>query len=115
MTVLVSGGAGYIGAHAVLAPVDAGERVVVRDDLSTGIRDVVPGGVPLVVCDVANPGLVAGTSAERGVERGFPARGAQPLRPLQADEQADDRGRRFADLDAIVAQAFAWERRLAER
>jgi len=36
MAVLVTGGAGYIGSHMVLALVDAGEEVVVLDDLSTG-------------------------------------------------------------------------------
>jgi len=38
MTVLVTGGAGYIGSHMVLELVDAGERVVVLDNLSTGFR-----------------------------------------------------------------------------
>ena len=36
MTVLVTGGAGYIGSHMVYALVDAGERVVVLDNLTTG-------------------------------------------------------------------------------
>ena len=42
MTVLVTGGAGYIGGHMVLALLDAGEKVVVVDDLSTGFRWAVP-------------------------------------------------------------------------
>ena len=37
MTVLVTGGAGYIGSHTVHALIDAGERVLVLDNLSTGI------------------------------------------------------------------------------
>ena len=44
--VLVTGGAGYIGSHAVLALKDAGWRVAVIDDLSTGSREAVPDGVP---------------------------------------------------------------------
>ncbi len=36
MSVLVTGGAGYIGSHMVLALADAGEDVVVLDNLSTG-------------------------------------------------------------------------------
>lgn len=49
MTWLITGGAGYIGAHVVRAMLDAGERAVVYDDLSTGIADRVPQGVPLEV------------------------------------------------------------------
>ncbi len=45
-TVLVTGGAGYIGSHAVLALRDAGRSVAVVDDLSTGSRGAVPPGVP---------------------------------------------------------------------
>jgi UDP-glucose 4-epimerase len=44
--VLVTGGAGYIGSHAVLALRDAGWSVYVIDDLSTGTRHVVPDDVP---------------------------------------------------------------------
>ncbi|WP_037675283.1 UDP-glucose 4-epimerase GalE [Streptomyces griseus] len=49
MTWLITGGAGYIGAHVVRAMTQAGERAVVYDDLSTGIAERVPEGVPLVV------------------------------------------------------------------
>lgn len=48
MTWLITGGAGYIGAHVVRAMTGAGERVVVYDDLSTGIAARVPSDVPLV-------------------------------------------------------------------
>ncbi|MEU6813019.1 UDP-glucose 4-epimerase GalE [Streptomyces sp. NPDC046831] len=49
MTWLITGGAGYIGAHVVRALTTAGERAVVYDDLSTGRADRLPEGVPLVV------------------------------------------------------------------
>ncbi|SDP44648.1 UDP-glucose 4-epimerase [Streptomyces sp. cf386] len=49
MTWLITGGAGYIGAHVVRAMTEAGEHAVVYDDLSTGIIERVPDGVPLVV------------------------------------------------------------------
>ncbi|MGW0913157.1 UDP-glucose 4-epimerase GalE [Streptomyces sp. NPDC002784] len=49
MTWLITGGAGYIGAHVVRAMSEAGERTVVYDDLSTGLSERVPDGVPLVV------------------------------------------------------------------
>ncbi|MDX1574545.1 MAG: UDP-glucose 4-epimerase GalE [Kiloniellales bacterium] len=59
MKVLVTGGAGYIGSHVVLACLGAGHEVVVIDDLSTGRREAVPRGVPLIVGDVGDAGLVA--------------------------------------------------------
>lgn len=48
MTWLITGGAGYIGAHVAQAMVAAGERVAVLDDLSSGVADRLPEGVPLV-------------------------------------------------------------------
>ena len=56
--VLVTGGAGYIGSHAVLALLDAGWPVAVIDDLSNGSRDVVPEGVPFYEGDIADRDLV---------------------------------------------------------
>jgi UDP-glucose 4-epimerase len=50
--VLVTGGAGYIGSHIVLALRAEGRPVVVLDDLSTGRREALPGDVPLIVGDV---------------------------------------------------------------
>jgi UDP-glucose 4-epimerase len=47
--VLVTGGAGYIGSHVVLALVEAGYLVVVLDDLSTGHSDLLPDAVPLQI------------------------------------------------------------------
>ncbi|MGW2225360.1 UDP-glucose 4-epimerase GalE [Streptomyces formicae] len=52
MTWLITGGAGYIGAHVVRAMTAAGETAVVYDDLSTGDAGRVPAGVPLVVGSV---------------------------------------------------------------
>jgi len=60
-TVLVTGGAGYIGSHAVLALRDAGYDVVVIDNLSTGFRWALPADVPLVEGDVADAALVGRT------------------------------------------------------
>jgi UDP-glucose 4-epimerase len=59
MTVLVTGGAGYIGSHMVLELADAGERAVVLDNLSTGHDWAVAQGVPLVVGDSGDQELVA--------------------------------------------------------
>ncbi|WP_103120559.1 UDP-glucose 4-epimerase GalE [Methylopila sp. Yamaguchi] len=57
-TVLVTGGAGYIGSHMILALRDAGRPVVVLDDLSTGLAEAVPAGVPLVRGCVGDADLV---------------------------------------------------------
>ena len=59
MTVLVTGGAGYIGSHTVHALNDAGERVVVLDNLSTGFASALPNGMLPVVGDVGDKALVA--------------------------------------------------------
>jgi UDP-glucose 4-epimerase len=66
-TWLVTGGAGYIGAHVVRALVDAGEQPVVLDDLSTGAADRV-GDVPLVVGSVLEEDLVRRTLREHAVD-----------------------------------------------
>jgi len=68
MTVLVTGGAGYIGSHMAHALVDAGERVVVLDNLSTGLREAVPLGVPLIAGDIGDRQLVDKLIADYGVE-----------------------------------------------
>ena len=56
--VLVTGGAGYIGSHVVLALRAAGWPVVVLDDLSTGRRAALPADVPLIVGDVGDRALL---------------------------------------------------------
>lgn len=68
MPVLVTGGAGYIGSHMVLALRDAGEQVVVLDNLSTGFRQAVPADVPLVVGDVGDEALVATLITRHGID-----------------------------------------------
>jgi UDP-glucose 4-epimerase len=68
MTVLVTGGAGYIGSHMVLDLLDAGETPVVLDDLSTGFRWAVPEGVPLVVGDFGDEDFVTETLARYDVD-----------------------------------------------
>ncbi len=56
---LVTGGAGYIGSHMVLALLDAGQEVLVLDDLSTGFRRAVPARVQLIEGDCGDEALVA--------------------------------------------------------
>lgn len=59
MTVLVTGGAGYIGSHMVLELLDKGEEVIILDNLSTGFEWIVPKGVRLFVGETGNQSLVA--------------------------------------------------------
>jgi len=59
MSVLVTGGAGYIGSHMVHELRDAGKRLVVLDNLSTGHSWAIPGDVPLITGDICNQKLVA--------------------------------------------------------
>ena len=66
--VLVTGGAGYIGSHAVLALIDAGHCPVVVDNLTTGFRKAIPDGVPFHHGDIANEALVAKIIIEHHVE-----------------------------------------------
>jgi UDP-glucose 4-epimerase len=68
MTVLVTGGAGYIGSHMVHALVDAGERVVVVDNLSTGFRWAIPAEVPLVVGETGDSALMGSLMTQHGVD-----------------------------------------------
>ncbi len=65
-SVLVTGGAGYIGSHAVMELVGAGWRPVVLDNLSTGYVDLVTDGVPLVEGDAGDGDLVRRTIADHG-------------------------------------------------
>ena len=68
MTVLVTGGAGYIGGHMVLGLLDAGEKVVVLDDLSTGFAWAVPEGVELVVADFGDMERVERLIGEKDID-----------------------------------------------
>ena len=68
MSVLVTGGAGYIGGHMALGLVDAGEKVVVVDNLSTGFAWGVPEGAKLVVGDFGDADLVARLIEEHEID-----------------------------------------------
>jgi UDP-glucose 4-epimerase len=68
MSILVTGGAGYIGSHMVLALTDAGQRVVVLDNLSTGFRWAVDPRAMLVEGDTGDEALVAQLIKAHAVE-----------------------------------------------
>ncbi|MEV8311760.1 UDP-glucose 4-epimerase GalE [Streptomyces flavidovirens] len=67
MTWLITGGAGYIGAHVARTMAAAGERVVVLDDVSSGIPQRLPEDIALVRGSVLDRELLDRTLAEHGV------------------------------------------------
>jgi UDP-glucose 4-epimerase len=68
MGVLVTGGAGFIGSHMVLELLDAGEDVVVLDNLSTGFRWAVPDQAEFVEGDVGDHALVRRLLSGHGID-----------------------------------------------
>ena len=68
MTILVTGGAGYIGSHMVHELVDAGEPVVVLDNLSTGFRFLVPSAVPFVAGSTGDRALLEKTLRQHNID-----------------------------------------------
>jgi UDP-glucose 4-epimerase len=67
MKVLVAGGAGYIGSHVVLELQQAGQQVVVLDNLQTGHRQAV-NNIPLILGDIADEVLVGRLISEYGID-----------------------------------------------
>jgi len=68
MSVLVTGGAGYIGSHTVHELIDAGEDVLVVDNLSTGIASSLPAAAKLVIGNIGDQALIASLIDSHGVE-----------------------------------------------
>ena len=67
MSILITGGAGYIGSHMIFELLDAGEQVIVLDDLSTGFRWAVPETVQMAVGSVGDAALVSGLIRDHGI------------------------------------------------
>lgn len=92
MSWLVTGGAGYIGAHVVRAFRAQGIDTVVVDDLSSGRRGFVPEGAPFVEGTILDGALLERTMAEHGVQgvvhlAGFKYAGVSVQRPLHTYQQ----------------------------
>jgi UDP-glucose 4-epimerase len=108
-TVLVTGGAGYIGSHVVRLLLEMGERVVVVDDLSTGFRDRVPDAVHLERLDLAEP------MAAHRLERLMDEHGVQTVMHFAAGKQVGDsiaRPTHYVDqnVGGLTNLLFAMER-----
>lgn len=67
MSILVTGGRGYIGSHMVHELVDAGREVVVLDNLSTGMRWALAPSAKLVIGDIGNQDLASSIIRQHGV------------------------------------------------
>lgn len=92
MAWLVTGGAGYIGAHVVRAFRNAGIDVVVIDSLSSGHKAFVPADVPLVTASILDAEIVRGAISEHGIVgvvhlAGFKYAGVSVDKPLLTYEQ----------------------------
>ncbi|HLI99286.1 MAG TPA: UDP-glucose 4-epimerase GalE [Bradyrhizobium sp.] len=68
MTVLITGGAGYIGSHVVHGLLDQKQHVIVLDNLATGFREAVPEQARLIVGDAGDAALVSRLIREHGVD-----------------------------------------------
>jgi UDP-glucose 4-epimerase len=118
MTVLVTGGAGYIGSHIVRAFGLAGLECIVVDDFSSGHREFVPSDVELIDSNILDTTIVAKAMVEHEVEAvvhlaGFKYAGVSVQRPLHTYEQNVQgtvsllQAMHEADVDKIVFSSSA--------
>jgi UDP-glucose 4-epimerase len=111
LTTLVTGGAGYIGSHMVLALLDRGERVVVLDNLSTGVRALVGEAATFVEGEVSDQALVQQLIVDHDIDAAIhfagaivvPESVAQPLR-YYANNTVASRALIEASIDAGLKQ-----------
>ena len=86
MSVLVTGGAGFIGSHAVLGLIDRGEDVVVLDDLSAGFEPKLPAGVSFVEGQVGDRVVLDHLFAAHDIEAIMQQTGIVQKRPPSLDK-----------------------------
>jgi UDP-glucose 4-epimerase len=102
--VLVTGGAGYIGSHAVLALLDGGWPVAVIDNLTTGFRFAVPEGVAFYQGDIADAELLARIFAEQGTRAVMHFAGSVVV-PESVEDPLKYYGNNTAKSRALIAAA----------
>lgn len=110
MTVLVTGGAGYIGSHMVYALLDRGERPVVIDNLSTGIRALLPRDVEMIEGDIGDRALVARVLRDNNVDAVLHFAGSIVVPDSVADPlgyYANNAGQSRILLEACIAAGIA--------
>jgi UDP-glucose 4-epimerase len=107
MTIFLTGGAGYIGSHMAHALIDAGEQVVVVDDLSAGYRNLVPAQAPFYEGDVGDAALLARLLRKHDVEAVIHFAGSTSVPESVADPLSyydNNTGRSRTLLAASVAE-----------
>ena len=104
--VLVTGGAGYIGSHAVLALLDAGWPVAVVDNLSNGTREIVPDGVPFYEGSIGDRALVERIFAEQGTQAIMHFAGSIVV-PESVEKPLDYYGNNTVATHALLCAAVA--------
>ena len=101
--VLVTGGAGYVGSHVVLALREAGYRVVVLDNLSTGRRAAVPDDVPFVEGDAGDGATAGAVIAGHGIASVLHLAASIDVAESLADPLKYDRNNRRASAGLVRA------------
>ena len=103
MTVLVTGGAGYVGAHMLLALEDAGEKAIALDDLSTGAEWMAPPFATLIVGNVGDRALLDRIFDEHGVREVIHFAGSTKISESLSDPLGYYRNNAFNTLTLIEA------------
>jgi UDP-glucose 4-epimerase len=103
MSVLVTGGAGYIGSHMVYDLLDRGEKVCILDNLSTGVRDLIPHEVCFFHGDINDRNLVRWILADRDVDSVVHFAGSAVVPDSVSDPLAYYRNNTVGSLDLLDA------------
>ncbi len=107
MSVLVTGGGGYIGSHMILALLDQGEDVVAIDNLVTGHREAIPDGVAFIEGSLADTGLLADVFDKHDIGDVLHFAGSTSVPELVADPLSYYRNNTANSLNLLEAMAAA--------